>query len=223
MFQNTIELELANECYGYGRWEAKFWFVGLEQGQAKEDNNDVTMRNIVFKELASDGLCDSATFHNDPRINEPWHRDLRTPLQATWRSLILILKSYLSEDFGTESRRKYQRDHWGRSSGDVCVIERSGLPANNLSITRDRKLNLSNRIAFIKQKIEKHSPSFVVMYGTSGISHWETIAGRSLKLDIPVKVGATAFLCAKHPTDFFEKGQKKNQYYAMLGTSLRGA
>ena len=223
MTPTTIELALAVECYGYGHWDAKFWFIDLEQGQTKDGTDNLHTRHQVFKELNSQGLCDSAKFHNDPRINLPWHQQPKPPLQATWRSLILILKSYLSEDIGVESRREYQRDYWGRSTGDTCVIEYSGLPANSLSTNRDRTLSVDKRIAFIKGKIEEHPPRFVVMYGDSGKTYWNKIAGHHLQINIPLKIGTTTYLQTKHPTDFFEKGQKKNQYYAMLGTSLREA
>jgi hypothetical protein len=26
--------EMARECFGYGRWDAQYWFIGLEEGMS---------------------------------------------------------------------------------------------------------------------------------------------------------------------------------------------
>ena len=54
---NVDERQLALECYGYGRWEAPYWFIGPEQGQGKWENSILTERANAFRELNQDGLC----------------------------------------------------------------------------------------------------------------------------------------------------------------------
>src|SRR5258706_3790994 len=31
--------DIARRCFGYGRWEDPYWFIGPEQGQAREEND----------------------------------------------------------------------------------------------------------------------------------------------------------------------------------------
>jgi hypothetical protein len=49
---------LSRESFGYGRWDAPVWFIGLEQG-----GGDNSTRAKAFKAYQSDGLCDCKTFH----------------------------------------------------------------------------------------------------------------------------------------------------------------
>src|ERR1035438_3752433 len=120
MQMGMAENALARECYGYGRWDAPYWFIGLEQGQDKRENDAVNPRYEVFLELGRDGLCDAAEFHTHPKIatlTKPWFRERNPPTQSTWRYLILLLKAYLGEDTRLDSCRVYQRDRWGKSGG----------------------------------------------------------------------------------------------------------
>jgi len=97
---NDDERELALNCYGYGRWDAPYWFIGPEQGKGKLEQKDVTDRASAFRKLNRDGLCDCRAFHTEIK-DERWHfkeegirhKDM-PPLQATWKSLILLLMAY---------------------------------------------------------------------------------------------------------------------------------
>jgi hypothetical protein len=242
---NKDERELARSCYGYGRWDARHWFIGLEEGQAPWENNDFTKRAEVFRELNKDGLCDCLKFHK--KIEEHrWHEKNPTTgkvdLQSTWKYLILFLMAFQKKATDDESeetmrlrddsQRDYQRNRWGMGCSDIgetCVIELSGLPANNSKVAKERPEETREqieairptRIERIKKRIFEHNPKFVVMYGMSAKEHWREIAGVGLQRDIPRRLGPTTFLLALHPTAHFKKGQKKDQYWIDLGTKLR--
>ncbi len=199
---------MARDCYGYGHWDAPYWFIGL--GQSRGPNETVEDRAKVWSELDQDGLCDCRSFHLHRLINDQrWHVD-RVELQPTWRPLILLLRTLLREKADKESLRKYQRDHWGMGKNQTCIIELFGLPAKNpddLALLMgdlveqgqaDKMLN--KRIQFIQEKIVEKEPKLVVMYGYTAEKQWKKLAGPSILRDKAFNVGSTTMLWTKHPT-----------------------
>jgi len=92
---------------------------------------------------------------------------------------MLLLMTFLNRPSDKESLQKYQRFHWGRTDGETCVIELSGLPANNLIVPRDRETFREKRINAIRERMTQNRPELVVMYGTTHRQSWQKIAGRS--------------------------------------------
>lgn len=154
---------MAQYCYGYGRWDAPYWFIGPEQGQRRVENGDLGPRLSAWVKLGSRELCDCEEFHQ--KINEhAWHREGK--LQSTWKRLIRLLMAFLEQPTDTATLREYQRKRWGMADAETCVIELFGLAANNLSISRDRQPFRKERIATIRERIRVNRPKLVVMYGT---------------------------------------------------------
>ena len=209
---------MAYRCYGYGNWDAPYWFIGPEQGQSR----NLAHRVEAWLDLGGKELCDCRAFHTHNLIRESrWHRD-HPQLQSTWKSLILLLLTFQenSTDDPTddEIRRIYQRDRWGMAhNGETCVIELSGLPANNSKVQIDHKQFRQERIAVIRERIRAHKPVFVVMYGKGEQQSWEQIASQTLKQDKPSKIGSTVFLFTLHP----RAHDLKKDYWDALGKRLR--
>jgi len=212
---DNATLEMAHRCFGYGRWDAPYWFIGPEQGQQRDENDDLAPRVNAWVKLGSSELCDCVEFHR--QINQHrWHRDGK--LQPTWRRLILLLMAFLDRPIDAEERRCYQRECWGKLDGETCVIELSGLPANNLGVFRDRQLFLDERMRTIRNKIERYQPRFVLMYGTGQRSAWENIAGCPLPpSDNIARPRGTTFALAPHPVS---RGMT-NRYWEDLGRRMR--
>jgi hypothetical protein len=229
------ELYLAESCYGYGRWDADYWFIGPEQGMGKET---VEERARAFREADGDedGLCDCREFHL--KIYERrWHQAVprtgRVKLQSTWRYLILILMAFKRDRDGLsnlDSRAKYQEARLGTADpklGETCVIELAGLSSKDLKATRERDKRRpdedkellgeisARRVKNISAK--KRTPKFVLMYGFSeeNKKYWATIAGTDLKLGIPKKVGQTIFLADRHPL------YTGYDYWIQMGENMR--
>lgn len=216
MDNNTDELEMACRCYGYGRWEAPYWFLGPEQGKGSKETNDNAPRLEAWLQLGAKELNDCYDFH---RIigEQDWHQE-KPNLQRTWRPLILLLKTFLNESKDKDSLRAYQRDRWGRlSGGETCVIELSGRPARSFNVPVDREQFRQERISIIRQRMHTHRPKFVVMYGMNGKVHWENIAGCKLVCDDVVKLGSTMIVFAPHPNT---RGRKDTDW-EKLGMKLR--
>jgi hypothetical protein len=149
---------------------APYWFIGPEQGMAQHENDDLKLRVEAWLRFGGPELCDCHAFHG--RIGQKqWHQD--TPrLQSTWRPFMLLLMTLLGKRADNDSLRAYQRDRWGRlSGGETCVIELSGLAANNSTVLRERDLFRRERIEVIRQRILVYKPALVVMYGVNEKDH----------------------------------------------------
>ena len=218
---DEVEQDMARRSYGYGRWDAPYWFIGPEEGQAPGENNDLKRRHEAFCQLGKDGLSDCRTFHE--LINETrFHREERPALQPAWRRLMLLLMAFSEKLTGEKLKddeilRAYQRDRWGSSVGETCVIELSGLPSRSFKEPRDRKSFRPERVEFISRKMCACKPKFVVMYGISEKKHWEKIAGRALRKNDVRKVESTIIAFAPHPVAF----GTKDQDWRKLGQRLR--
>ena len=167
---------MARTCYGYGCWDAPYWFLGPEQGMARGENNDLTRRTEAWRHFGSRELDDCREFHF--RIGEKRWQGENAELQKTWRKLLLTLMAFRGWATDEVTRLDYQRNKWGRQPGETCVIELSGLAAHNLKVERDRDSFREERIRHIRDRMRAHEPRFVVMYGKDRryLRAWNQIA-----------------------------------------------
>ncbi|HEV2395749.1 MAG TPA: hypothetical protein VGS27_02245 [Candidatus Sulfotelmatobacter sp.] len=171
---------MARRNFGYGRWDAKYWFIGPEQGMGKHEKDDIPgslkRRAECWRTLGSLELSDCRQFHCC--IGERnWHRKKpKVNLQTTWQPLILLLMTYLKRDADQESCRNYQRDRWGRLDGETCVIELSGLAAPDALTAVGTEHFLPERIRAICDRLREHQPDLVLMYGRKQQPSWNAIA-----------------------------------------------
>jgi hypothetical protein len=218
MDDGVLELEMARRSYGYGRWDAPYWFIGPEQGKGPKEAADNGARVSAWAELGSPELCDCFDFH---RLigEENWHR-AKPRLQTTWKPLILLLQAYRDMETSSDAVRAYQRDRWGRViEGETCVVELSGLAARSLKVSVDRQRFLQERVEVIRQRIDTYEPALVVMYGDSKErrEQWEKIAGRAFSPDNTLKRGSSLIALAPHPASF----QMTDLEWRATGTRLR--
>jgi len=207
-------LEMARQRYGYGRWGAPYWFIGLEEGMAPDKTDGLLQRAKAWRHLGGRELDDCPEFHRC--LGETrWH-GLKPKLQPTWRPLILLLLTFAGRSTNRESLREYQRDKWGMLNGETCLIELSGLAAPNLSTERDRSF-VNDRIDVLREKIRQYSPKLVVMYGLSRKESWERLAGGRFPDDGILMNRSTIMAVAKHPTSY----GSTNDYWTKLGEALR--
>lgn len=207
--------QMAEHFFGYGRWDAPYWFIGPEAGMARAGDS-LELRYQSWKKLGCAPVVDCAAHHRGFGF-EKWHRHL-PPTQATWRQLIRALLVYKGLPTDTEVIREYQRDKWGNSGGETCVIELSGLAAPNMRTPQDRMTFLSKRIARIRETMLVHAPRFVLMYGSGNLLEWERIAGGDFDSNGLRRVGGTVAAIAFHPVT---RGLG-NEYWSNLGRMLRG-
>jgi hypothetical protein len=229
MQENGQIHKMALGCYGYGKWDADYWFIGPEQGMASHE--DISRRVDVWTELGERELDDCRVFHE--RIGElRWH-GAKPKLQKTWKQLMLLLMAHTGDCLDLRNPQDkqrlgvYQRDCWGREDGDTCVIELAGLPAHGCDESKKQKIDVfepgqceairEQRIVTIRTRLLDHKPKLVIMYGFSEREHWESItAVISEKLPRGVALPVVAF--TTHPVSF--EGVS-NAYWKKLAIELR--
>jgi hypothetical protein len=199
--------------FGYGSWDAKLWFIGMEEGGG-ESIEEIARRLTSWDR--NDDLTDIRQYHAAVG-GMPWF-SARPKIQSTWGKLIRVALSARGLKTDIESVRRYQRDLLGRRSGLEALIELLPLPSPSTAhwlyqsfgipgiATRERYRDtmLPLRIAAIRQRIERHHPDTVVFYGIGYRPQWEAIirkwfAPLSGERFETASDGATRFVLAPHP------------------------
>lgn len=178
----------AQAWFGYGRWDAPYWFIGMEPG-----GDDTHASYGAWEALGGHELIDCREHHlwkrnvlgeEDTRWTR-WHDD--TPgrrTQPTWRRLIQLL-------FGFENRSdvyaedlnnvfEYQRYRLGRvdpTVGETAVVELGALHAPGLATPIDRITYRDDRIEILAQRLIKFKPTFALCYGYKFEEQFERIVG----------------------------------------------
>lgn len=223
MFNDRVDLipselaQMAEHFFGYGRWDAPFWFIGPEAGMGKDGSDILPARYESWKQLGCTPLVDCEKHHRGFEFTK-WHR-MHPPTQPTWRQLIRLLLEYKGMNPDLDDIRSYQRDHWGRENGETCVIELSGIAAQNMRVPRDRLSFLSRRIERIRDETRKHRPEFILMYGTGQGEEWKKIAGGEFDTHGLHWMDGTVTATAPHPVSH----GTGNKFWQELGRRLRAA
>jgi hypothetical protein len=204
------ELDLAEHWFGYGHWDAPYWFIGLEPGGSELD---ACLR--AWKAAGKPELLDLKTGHAGHKLD--WFSDA-AGTQPTWAKLIWLLLAYKDQEPTAAATRQYQKQKLGRSAGETALLELSCLPAENNGVPVARDLFRNERIATIRERLSQHAPRFVVFYSPDPRyrSAWNEIAGTPLERDTPVTVGSTTFVVTYHPN-----GEWSKVYWVSAGQKLR--
>lgn len=182
--------------FGYGRWDAPYWFVGMEPGGDEEH----PFYETWDQKFGQRGLIDCKDHHFTSGIRT-YHEG--TPrIQRTWGFLIKFLLGYKGEPTDSENVYAYQRDRWGSDNeiGETALIEISALRARNLGILQDRTAFRIQRIETIRARLDKNRPEFVLFYGRTYRKIYETVIGLPFGKDDCVWHGNTLCVLATSPT-----------------------
>lgn len=197
---SEAELEMANGFWGFGRWNAPFWFIGPEPG-GNPDQIRLEQWSRSFKKAE---LCDCREFHL--KIGEVrWHlKKPRPELQKTWRRLILFLKAVKGDQRDRESLRVYQTKEFGTVDGETCVVELSGLSAKDFSSSKFSDENLLVRRAqALRTRLNAAAkkPRVILMYSIKRKPYWDIITGGcNLEAFDARKPDQTVYAFAPSPT-----------------------
>jgi len=214
-------VQMAEHFFGYGRWDAPYWFLGPEAGMSKDGIDSLSVRYKSWKQLGCASVVDCEKHHRGFRFTK-WHDPPpkhKLPTQSTWRQLIRLLLAYKGMSPTLDDIRAYQQCHWGSENGETCVIELSGIPAPNMQVQRDRETFLLRRIEQLRQKALIHRPKFIVMYGTGQREEWKRIVGGDFDTGGIRRMEGTVAVVASHPVSH----GTSNEYWVELGQRLRAA
>jgi len=180
MASNDCLEAMAREWYGYGRWEAPYWFIGPEPGNPEGEN--LRERCSAWNKLGRGELLDCKCHHFEFGCTK-WHRESPPPpTQPTWRQLIRLLLALLNGAAPTiEEIRGYQQRHWGMRNNEAhdenktCVIELCSLAAKNLKVKKNVEFDpdcfREERIKVIRRRMDEFNPRLFVAYGLSHLEH----------------------------------------------------
>lgn len=172
--ETTFRARAAQEWFGYGRWSAPVWFIGMEPG-----GSDDPELYTSWQACGATSLIDAKRHEEERNARVPYDRQTRYFAEkpkiqkSTWQPLIQILFGFTG---CAEDPHLYQRDRLGRVDGDTALIELSAAAHPNIASPGERE-NLSERAAIILDQLKAYRPSLAVFYGLSYRSHYEGIAG----------------------------------------------
>jgi hypothetical protein len=201
---------MAQHWFGYGRWQAPYWFVGLEPG-----GNELDACARAWLAAGETELLDLRAGHSGHKLD--WFSE-RAGTQQTWAKLIWLVLAYENREPTAGATRQYQKERLGRKDGETALLELSCLPAENNGVPIPRELFREERIATLRARLISHNPRFVVFYSPDPKyrSAWNAIAGQQLERDTPLTVGPTTFIVTYHPN-----GEWSKAYWVGIGRQLR--
>jgi hypothetical protein len=180
--------------FGYGRWEAPYWFVGMEPG-----GTDDHATYEAWEKLGGTELIDCCAHHLASK-NTKWHGSDFPPMQPTWGRLIELVLGYEGKPADLKAVKAYQRRKWGSLEGDTASLVLSALHAPDLETDVARGLHREQRVATLEKRLKQHAPKFVVFYGKSYADFYASIAGTKLIPNGYAWQGKTLCALVQHPT-----------------------
>ncbi|MFZ4658505.1 MAG: hypothetical protein ACOYNY_15950 [Caldilineaceae bacterium] len=235
-FDDQLLHAFMHHFYGYGNYQADYWFIGMEEGGG-DTFDEVCKRLTVWDQRGQQELEDVAEYHIVLGITHPFAE--KPKLQPTWAKLIRVLLSIEGETPTKDDVRRYQQQQWARRTGNVCLLELLPLPSPSTShwlyaqhsqlpdlITREhyRERWSALRIERLRQRITKHQPKAVIFYGFGYLPYWTAIVGAPLQ---PILAGTMVarhqnnclYLVLKHPA----ATGVTSEYFHEAGRYIRSA
>ena len=212
---NDEQRALALGWYGYGRWQAPYWFIGIEPGG---DELDACVR--MWNALGRGELLDIVAHHEEH--DRDWFSANATKPQATWQKLVWLLLAYKNIEPSPAAVLDYQKKRLGRADDETALLELSALPAYSTGVSRPRMLFRSERVEKIRERLLMHQPEFAVFYSPDNgrdrryVDAWNAITKTTLVRDEPVLVGRTACVMTYHPN-----GKWAKAYWTSIADALR--
>jgi hypothetical protein len=206
----------ARSWFGYGRWDAPYWFVGMEPG-----GTDDHASYEVWMQLGGTELIDCRAHCLGTNFFK-WHGGDRPPTQPTWRRLIQLLLGYEGKAGDLDAVSIYQRDKWGALKGDTALLEVSALHATSIDTLVDRDAYRDQRITTLKERLEAYRPKFVVFYGRGYSDIYEKIVNARFDANGDAWRGSTLCVLVQHPTGrSIPAEMKSGEWWIAKGREMR--
>lgn len=190
----TVRDEAARKWFGYGRWDAPYWFVGMEPGGTEDAASYES-----WKRLGGGELIDCKQHHLDTNFDR-WHGEDQHGAQPTWRRLIQTMLGFEGHNATLEDVLRCQHEGWGCEDDDTALIEVNALHAPGLASDLDRTKYRNERIALVPERLTEYGPVFALFYGLTYREIYERIAGTPFDTEGFVWSGKTLCVLTPHPT-----------------------
>lgn len=238
--ERALLLRMAAEFYGYGSFDAPYWFIGTEPAGASL--SEVRGKLASWKNLGLGPVVCNRLHHLRFGFTT-WHSD-NPPLEPTWRVLMLAFLSfdgrYTDNESAKRMMRKEQARRFGCAGGTTALLDLGGLPAVSHKDWRYGNLGLpelrtkpvyeqhffEKRARFLQAQALERQPQFVWMYGklTEYMPYWKIIANGDLTR---ARVAGLTYWCRKTScttfiaTDHATAWGPTNLDWVALGKTLR--
>jgi hypothetical protein len=222
---------------GYGDYQAKYWFVGMEEGGGGSFE-EIARRFANWEGQGRGELSDLVSPQSNRGLSLSAGGSGR--LQTTWSQLIRIVLASEGKPTDNASVRGYQQSKLGRVGGETCLLELMPLPSPNagkwLYSQYSDMPDLQSRSEYMRQyaewradrlrsTIEAHKPPVVVFYSLGYMKWWKRIAGVEFN---PTPIGGVKTFSGRNEhTEFFVIPQpsapvkgKGNAYYVRVGKAI---
>jgi len=188
MIDDDLLQDFIQRFYGYGNYQARFWFIGMEEGGG-QTLDEIARRIAAWDRRGRQELEDVAEYHHAVGIDHLFGN--RPKLQLTWSKLIRIALAAEGRVCDTEAIRQYQATALGRHDSDNCLLELMPLPSRNtgtwlfgdgsaLPFLTNREAYLARvapqRVAHLQASLARSRPRAVIFYGQQYQPYWTQIA-----------------------------------------------
>lgn len=194
----------AQSWFGYGRWDAHYWFIGMEPG-----GDDGHAGYEAWERLGATELIDCRDHHlwkrdvlgiEDKNWTQ-WHEERSgTKTQPTWRRLIQTLLAFQEKPTDLQSVYDYQKYKFGRINGETAVLELGALHAPGLASSVDRESFRDERITILRERLIENQPVFALCYGLRFKEQFERVVGAPFDMNGLSWCGRTLCVLAPGPT-----------------------
>jgi hypothetical protein len=178
MLDDVLLADYMGAFFGYGSWNAHYWFVGIEEAGGNSID-EVRRRLEAWHERGRRQIEDLADFHHAACLMPDWFSK-NAWIQTTWKPLILAALTAEGSVTDDKTILEHQRTTLGREDGETTIIEFLPLPSpsgNNWKYASWSKLpemRIRNtyeravqkqRVDYVAKVIREYSPPVVVFYG----------------------------------------------------------
>jgi hypothetical protein len=130
MLSDRLLEAFINGFYGFGNYGAPYWFVGMEEGGG--NSFEAIARQLeIWDRWGRKELLDVAEYAREMDITK-WYGD-SPRLQPTWKHLMRVALTAEGRPSDKDTMRQYQKNVWGTTGGDSCLLELLPLPAPSIA------------------------------------------------------------------------------------------
>ncbi len=188
-----VKLEKRIENFwGYGNLSSQIWHIGMEEG-LRDDEEDFNNR---INNTYAKNVIDIVTDMQGVKDHLKWFNG-SIPLQTTWRLMIRIHLTITGhKNITSELMKEYQKNYFGRTISDHCILELMPLPAKSISklswfydkyelpILKNRNIYENKikpqRSSKLKTLINTYKPKCVVFYSKLNLDDWKKIINKDI-------------------------------------------
>lgn len=237
MLSSPLLRDYVGTFWGYGDYQAKYWFVGMEEGGGRTEA-EVAKRLASWEKHGRQELSELVRHHQESDL-AAFTGD-SGDIQTTWGQLIRVVLASEVRPTDDHAVKAYQISRLGSFGGETALLELMPLPSPDAKTwyydkwswlpelrtrSRYKKSYTGTRVQHLRQRIAEYKPTVVMFYSLTYKDRWQEVTGVPLVASPISGVetlfgdnGHTLFLVVPQPAAWI-KG-KGNDYYEQVGMAI---